>query len=121
MSEGVSKILWDLLESEARERFFIDAAPEPAFLISWGIFSPKGKCTLYLNTVGAINSFPSLKKAEERIKELVESARTPIKVYKGIKRGHLLFAENKESRLPATASEGNLIATFKIREWEAAA
>lgn len=117
----MNNILWDLIESEARERFFVDDAKEPAFLISWGIFSPNGKCTLYLNTVGAINSFPTLSKARERIKELVESARTPIKVYKETKRGHLLFAESKESRPPATVSEGNLIATFKIREWEAAA
>jgi hypothetical protein len=114
----MERFLWDLIESEAHARFFIDSADEPAFLICRGPFAIRGPYGLYLNTVGHIASFPSAKKAELRLQEIVKTARTPVKVFKQTRRGRILFAENTETRIPPNAIEGTMMATFTIPEWK---
>lgn len=119
-----SEILWELLEMEALEKFFVGNAKSPAFLLfpkyHWA--STKSAHSLYLSNVGLIARFSSQKKALDRIKELVEKANYPLKLYQvskfGRKRGkQILFAENKSSRIDLTKAKGPVRA-FNIDEWE---
>lgn len=89
----MNQFLWDLIVSEAAERYFVGDAPEPAFLICRGPFSPHGKWTLYMNSINEIASFTSLTKAEGRLKEIVAKAKSPVSVFKQTRKGRTLFAQ----------------------------
>lgn len=93
----MSSIIWDLIESEARERYYVNDCEEPAFLIGGGVFARKGKlCSLYMNTVCELGSFSSFKKAREKLKEIVAKAKLPVKLYRIKNNGQrVLFAEKE--------------------------
>jgi len=90
------------MEIEATEKFYVNGKDSPAFL-----YFPRGhylsidhKHTLYMSRVGLIATFGTRKKTLERLKEIIESANFPTRVYQvskyGKKRGkRILFAENK--------------------------
>ena len=90
----MSEILWELMEMEAPEKFYVDEKEHPAFLIfpkyHYLCLDTK-KHNLYLNGVGLIASFETRKALFERLKQIVENANFPIKVYQvskfGKKRG----------------------------------
>lgn len=116
--------LWELLEMEAPEKFFIGDAEHPAFLVfpkyHWA--STKTAHSLYLNTVGLIATFSTRKKAFDRIKELVENANYPLRLYRvskfGGKRGkHIFFAKNAVGKINLTEAKGPVRA-FDIKEWK---
>ena len=86
--------LWSLIASEASERFYVNDAQEPAFLICRGAFSPKGPWTLYMNSISELGSFSSREKAFEKLREIVSKAKLPVKVYRESHGGKkILFAE----------------------------
>ena len=123
MSEVQAKLLYDLLEMEAPDKFFIDGKDVPAFLLfPKHHFASRHGYTLYLNRVGVIASFSSNKKALERLKEIVERANFPMRLYRVRKYGgkrnkRILFAENKKQRVDMTDAKGPC-RMFNIDEWE---
>ncbi len=92
----MSTFLWDLIISEASERYFVGDAPEPAFLICRGIFSPKGKWTLYMNSISEIGHFTSLKGAENHLREIVSRAKKPLSLFKQTRKGKKVLFATKE-------------------------
>jgi len=90
----MSEIVWDLLESNASERYFVDGAEEPAFLIGRGPWAINGCWTLYMNHVAALGSFTSLGKARERLLEMIRGAKKTVKVFRETRRSRRLFAES---------------------------
>jgi hypothetical protein len=93
----MTEIVWDLLESNASEKYFVDGAEEPAFLIGRGPWAINGDWTLYMNHVTAIGSFTSLGKARERLLEMIRGAKKTVKVFRETRRGKRLFAESGEA------------------------
>ena len=112
-----SKFLWDAMEALAREKYYIGTVDKPAFLI----YQSKRNYGLYLNSVGLINSYPSLKKARDRIKSLVENANYPMMVFKGKPKASTKkpFAMNeKSSEMYLNAKEDCMVRAFNIEEWK---
>ena len=118
------KFLWELLEDEAPEKFYVDGKEHPAFLYfhrqHWA--SQRGKHTIYMNGVGVIDSFGSKKKAFARLKEIVEHAYFAIRVYQVSRTGRnkgkrILFAENTIQRVDMTNAKGPM-KVFEIDEWK---
>jgi hypothetical protein len=89
------EVVWNLLESNASERYFIDAAEEPAFLIGRGPWAINSEWTLYMNHVAAIGSFTSLGKAREQLLKMIQEAKKPVKVFRETRRGKKFFAEKE--------------------------
>jgi hypothetical protein len=116
-------ILWDLLELEAPEKFFVDGKESPAFLLfpKWHFASTKSYCSLYLSRVGLIGRYSSMKKALARLREIVENANFAVKVYQVSKHGRRrgkrrLFAENTVERIDRSQIKAPT-RTFNIEEW----
>jgi len=116
------------MEIEATEKFYVNGKDSPAFL-----YFPRGhylsidhKHTLYMSRVGLIATFGTRKKTLERLKEIIESANFPTRVYQvskyGKKRGkRILFAENKVQHLQLDAEkvvDGAMVKVFNIDEWK---
>ena len=117
------KFLWELLEQEAPEKFYVGGSEHPAFLYfprqSWA--SQNGKHTLYMNGVGVIDSFTSRKKALARLKVIVENAYFRVRVYQVSRTGRdkgkrMLFAENTVERVDKSTLKGPM-KVFEIDEW----
>ena len=89
-SSGVSttmpiadKLYWELVESEAYEKYYINDAPEPGILILHkNHFLSDGKFTLLLNHVGIISQTKTEKEIQEKLLELLNKATIHIKVFK---------------------------------------
>ena len=125
--EGIG-LLWELMEMEAPEKFYVNGKDRPAFLLfprgHWT--STKNGHSLYMNNVGLIGVFSSQKKAVERLKQIIQNANFPVKIYQvskyGRKRGkHIFFAENTVQKVPLTpelVTEGAYVKVFNIKEWE---
>jgi len=123
-------LLWDLMELEAPEKFYVGDAEKPAFLFfpKYHTFALKSKHCLYMNRVGLINTFTSERKAFERLRKIVENANFPVKVYRVSKTGRLrgkriLFAENRIQRInlekiQLEEGETRYVKVFNIPEWE---
>lgn len=119
----MKEALWEIMEMEAPEKFYADGRDRAAFLLfpkSHWLSVEKGY-SLYLNTVGLIKSFSTRKKALERLKEIIESANFPVRVYKvdkyGIKAGErIFFAENNVQKIPLKPKR--CMKVFNIDEWE---
>jgi len=100
MSEFEQNLIWELLESEACERYFIDDAEKPAFLLL-SKHNPlsHGGFELYMNYVARLGRFSSMKKAEDKLREVISKARRPLKVFKvskwGRKKGKRQFFAEK--------------------------
>lgn len=83
------ELLWDLMEMEAKERYYLDRpqdgirAEKAGILISTGVFrAPDAKSsefyTVWFSTIAHWN-FKSLKKAREKVQEILSKATVPIK------------------------------------------
>ena len=119
-----ANLLWELLESEAPEKFYVNGKEMPAFLLfhkyHWA--SQNKKYTLYLNRVGVIAEFTSQKKALERLKLIVENANFPVRVHRLSRTGRykdkrILFAENTVERIDRETLRGPC-KVFNIDEWQ---
>lgn len=120
----MNKFLWELLEMEAPLKFFINGKESPAFLLfpKWHFASTKTQHSLYMNCVGLIARFTSEKKALARLKQIVEHANFPMRLYKVSKYGRkhgkrILFAENTSEGVDMTNAKGPMKA-FNIEEWQ---
>lgn len=118
-----SRFLWELLEMEAPQKFYMDGKDHPAFLLfpkfHWA--SSKSMHTLYMNGVGVINTFTSERKALARLVGIVEEANFPVRVYRLSKTGRskgkrILFAENKVQRIDKEKIRSPT-RVFNIEEW----
>jgi len=109
--------VWEVAEKFlAFEKYYIEIdgriGEGAAFLI---IKYPRGY-GLFLNKVGLIRFFKSLRQARKRIKELVENANFPLAVWRDPVRDRKPFAENKVWRIKP--KPGVYFKAFNIEEWE---
>lgn len=86
--------LWDILESEAFERYFIGDAEKPAFLIlNKNNPLSNGAFELYMNSVSRLGRFKTHKKAVEKLDTVLSSAIKKIHVFKQRKKGIANFGK----------------------------
>ena len=111
--------LFDVLPYMAEEEYWIETeaglAKAPAFLLV-----PLGKAhILLLNRVGEIARYGTLKEARTRIKELVETANYPMRLYlkKHGKVSPRPFAVNETRRVALPLEPDVPVKAFEIREW----
>ncbi len=115
--ESYQDDMWKLFRDTFCEiEFYVNTAKEPAFLIT---STNRTQNQLLMNTVGKIGTYTSLKKAKDRLKEIVESANIPVQVFsktrhRGMKK---LFAENKILRIKIPEKEDMPYKVFEIPEW----
>ena len=83
MTVATQELLWEILESEACEQYYIDDAQKPAFLLL-SKYNPlsHGGFELYMNSVSLIGRFKSQKKAEERLRQGISTAKKSMKIWK---------------------------------------
>ena len=83
MTLATQELIWEILESEACEQYYIDDAKKPAFLLL-SKYNPlsHGGFELYMNNVTILGRFKSQKKAEERLIDMLQTTRKSIKVWK---------------------------------------
>jgi len=115
----LNELLWDILESEAPYKFFVDERKDPAFLLipKWHYLS-LGGWELYLNHVGRICRLRSRQQALDRLREIIENANVPVKVYSVSGKRRTLFAENEITRISLEkATEPITFRVFNIDEW----
>jgi len=98
------ELIWSILESEAPEKFYINDAKKPAFLYfpKWHHFAWEKKHTIYMNSIGLLGTFRSRRKAFAKLREIIETANEPVKVYRVSKTGRdkgkrVFFAEKTEN------------------------
>jgi len=96
MSLAMQNCLWDILETEAFERYFINDAEKPAFLIlhkcnplAYGSFE------LFMNHVARLGRFKTHKEAIKRLDEAISTANIPIRVYKQKKGSFLRYGKKQ--------------------------
>jgi len=87
MFPALKDCLWDILESEACEKFFINDAEKPAFFIL-SKYNPlsHGNFELYMSNVAKLGDFKTQKEAREKLKTVIATAKHPIRVYTFTKR-----------------------------------
>jgi len=125
ITHGSHSILWELMEMEAPEKFYVNGKEHPAFLFFpryHYLSAKKTKHSLYMNGVGLVSSFSSKKQTFARLREIVENANFPLRLYQvskyGSKRGkRILFAENHTQRVDMTDAKGPM-KVFNIEEWQ---
>lgn len=109
------KYLWEFAELIAIEKYHIEINGErktsPALLV----ISFNKKYCLYLNHIGKIGCYKSKKEVHNKIKELVETANYPLKLWKGLK-SKKPFAENTQHRVDVSKINAPL-RVFNIPEW----
>ena len=95
MTLTLQDCLWDILETEASERYFIDDAEKPAFLIlnrhnplSHGYFE------LYMNHVSRVARCKNHKEIIAKLDKILSTARKPIRVYLQKRKG-LSYGDKK--------------------------
>jgi hypothetical protein len=100
------ELIWDLMEIEAPDKFYIDDHDKPAFLMfpKYHHFSPwKGYVTLWMNRVGLIGKYKSKREALEKIHEIVGKASKPIRLYRvssyGRNRGKRILFASKDGEV----------------------
>ena len=83
MTLATRELIWEILESEACEQYFIDVAERPAFLLL-SKHNPlsHGGYELYMNSVAILGRFSSQKKAEERLRAVLSTAKKSMKIWK---------------------------------------
>lgn len=87
----MSSILWDLMESEAPDKFFVGDAERPGFLLfpRYHFLAHENKWTLYMNSVGLIDTFSTMDKALERLRQIIATAKASVKVFRTSKTGQI--------------------------------
>lgn len=96
MCLALQDTLWDILETEAFERYFINNAEKPAFLIlhKWNLLS-RGGFELLMNYVARLGRFKTHKEAIARLDQAISTAIIPISVYKQKRRGFLKYGKKQ--------------------------
>jgi len=94
MTLALQDCLWDILESEACERYFIGDAEKPAFLIldKWNPLA-NNSFELYMNHVSRLGRFKTHKKTIEALDAVLSTANHKIHVFKQKKRGMASFGK----------------------------
>ena len=85
---GRQEIVWDLIESEADELYYIDESEGPAFILLHR-YNPltRDSFHLYMNHVTRIISTRSEKEVRENLVKALNSTTKRIKVFKMVRRG----------------------------------
>ena len=111
MCLALQDYLWEILETEACERYFINEAEKPAFLLLHK-HNPltHGSFELYMNHVSRIAKVKTRQKAIQRLDDMLRTARTPMTVYVQKKKG-LTYEGKKlyatiDPKLPIKEGEG---------------
>ena len=110
--------IWELLrETFVDYEFYVGNAEKPAFLI---VCTEHKKHQLLMNTVGVIDTFKNNKRAQDRLRVIVENANIPVTVFR--KAAHrnkkVLFAENKVLRIKLPERDDVPYKVFEIPEWK---
>ena len=111
MTESMTDLLYDILESEACEKYYINNAEKPAFLVlsKWNPLS-HGKFELYMNRVARLGEFKTKKELIAKLLQVMSTANKPKKFYKVDKFGR----KRREKVLFAVADgKGNLREALK--------
>lgn len=79
------QVLWELMEMEAKEQYYIDNATIPAIIISTGLWTdPRAKrseyYTVWFGRGLASWNFKTLKAAREKVQEILATATKPIQI-----------------------------------------
>lgn len=79
------KALFDIMESEALQKYYIDNSEKPAIIIVTGMWlapnaNKKDSYTLYFGEGITHYNFSNFKKAEEKATEILKTAKKPISV-----------------------------------------
>lgn len=75
------KIVWDILEDQAKEKFYIGNAKEPAFLILPKSLLTRDKFTLLINSLCKVGDFKTLKQCHAKLEEISLKINKPIRKY----------------------------------------
>lgn len=96
MTLALQDCLWDLLESEAFERYFINDAEKPAFLILHK-YNPlsHGSFELFMNHVSRLCRVKTQKQVIEKLDKILSSATIKITVFKQKKKGLASFGKKE--------------------------
>jgi len=121
MTEAEQKIIWDILESEAWEKYYIDDAERPAFLMLHK-YSPLsgGGFELYINSLARVGAFRFEKEARERLLKIMSKANKSVKYYRQSKTGRnrdkkVFFAEaDGKGNLTIVKTEGSKPRTAEV-------
>lgn len=92
MNKPLEEQIWDIVESEAREKYYIETedgiAKEPAFLIpsySWTI--SKSRYELWMGHIGIIQKFNTRKAVHEKLQEVCQKTKIPMKILRKVRDG----------------------------------
>lgn len=85
VTEVMKRALWDLMEMEAVEKYYINSAEKPGITINTGFMrapnaKPNENYTVYFGSGIAHYNFKSLKKARQKAEEILNTAKKPLKV-----------------------------------------
>lgn len=88
MCLALRDVVWDILETEACTRYFINEAKKPAFLLLHK-FNPltQGSFELYMNHLSRIAKVKTRKEATQRLDDMLCTTRMPITVHIQKKKG----------------------------------
>lgn len=88
MTLALQDCLWDILESEAFERYFINDAEKPAFLIlhKWNPLANRA-FVLYMNHVSRLCRVKTHRETIEKLDRMLSTAKVKIHVFKQKKKG----------------------------------
>lgn len=88
MSNTLQNCLWDILESEACEKYYIDDAELPGFLVlsKWNLLS-HGGFELYMNRLSRLGRYRTKKELREKLRFVFSTAKKPLSYYKVDKQG----------------------------------
>ena len=119
----LSNALWDILEGEADELFYIEGKDWPAFILMSRNhpFNPFKGHVLYMSHVGLIAIFRTKEEALQHLRKIIENANVPVRVWRVLKRWkergkRVFFAENTIERIDSSKAIGP-IKVFNIKEW----
>lgn len=100
--------VWDFLEMEACEQYYLNDKQKPAFLVL-SKFNPfsRGGYELYMNHVTVLARCRTKKELFERFKKTLETSKTPLTVWKMEKHGR------KKGKRQRFASIENGVVTFE--------
>lgn len=94
MIPALQDCLWDILESEACERYFIGDAEKPAFLLlSKHNLLTHNSYELFMTHVSRLGKYGTRKKAVEKLDMMLSTATKKIHVFRQTKRGIASFSK----------------------------
>ena len=119
MFPALEDAVWDLVEHDCgTTRFYVDNRDKAGFLIisKWSALNSSKQHELMMNGVGLIKRFKTEREAKNRLKQIVENANIPVRVYEDKRNKRVLFAENTTERI-GKIKTGCSFKVFEIPEW----